>query len=77
MHLWLPRKYFIIETMIIWHYENEKMVKNKVFLFEFSYINKDLYLDKNFNHLKLRYADPCNFFAKRALVSQPNMLAVA
>ena len=31
----------------------------------------------NFNHVKLRYIEPCNFLTKRALVSQQSTLAVA
>ena len=30
----------------------------------------------NFNHVKLRYIETCNFFTKRALVSQQSMLVV-
>ena len=31
----------------------------------------------NFNHVKLRYIEPCNFLTKRALVSQQSTLVVA
>ena len=31
----------------------------------------------NFNQVKLRYIEPCNFLTKRSLVSQPSMLVVA
>ena len=31
----------------------------------------------NFNHVKLRYIEPCNFLTKRTLVSQPSTLVVA
>ena len=31
----------------------------------------------NFNHVKLRYIEPCNFLTKRALMSQPSTLMVA
>ena len=31
----------------------------------------------NFNHVKLRYNEPCNFLTKHALVSQQSTLVVA
>ena len=31
----------------------------------------------NFNHVKLRYIEPCNFLIKRASVWEPNILVVA
>ena len=31
----------------------------------------------NFNRVKLRYIEPCNFLTKRALVSQQSTLVVA
>ena len=39
---------------------------------QFLLFNEHLYLERNFNHLRLRYSDPCNFLTKRALVSQPS-----
>ena len=73
MHLWLlPRKYFIIETITFWNWEwlnDEKHVFSK-----FYYINKHVYFEKNFNHSKLRYTDPCNFLTKCALFSQQSTI---
>ena len=43
------------------------------FLFKFDYINKHLHLGKDLKHFKLIYTDPCNFHAKRALMSQPSI----
>ena len=40
-------------------------------------INKQLYLEKISNHLKLKYTEPCNFLTKRALVGQPSALVDA
>ena len=31
----------------------------------------------DFDHVKLRYIEPCNFFIKRALVNQSSTLVVA
>ena len=45
-------------------------------MFKFHYIIKQLYLEKSFNHLKLRYTDLHNFLTKHALMSQPSTLAV-
>ena len=54
------------------------MMKNSYFfLSEFNYINEYFYFEKNFNHWKLRYTDPCNFLTKRELVSQQCTLVVA
>ena len=39
-------------------------------------MNQDLYLEKNFDYLKLIYTDPCNFLTKRALVSYSIMMLV-
>ena len=36
-----------------------------------------MYLVIDFNHLKLRYIEPCNFLTKRALVNQQSMLVAA
>ena len=33
--------------------------------------------ETNFNHLRLKYTDSCNFLTKRMLVSQPSRLVVA
>ena len=52
-------------------------MKNSSFLSKFNNINKQFYLEKNFNHLKLRFSGPCNFLTKRTLVSQPSTLVIA
>ena len=44
---------------------------------KFNYINNDLWLVKNNNHLKTRYTELCNFLTKRAWVSQQCTLVVA
>ena len=67
----------------VFHYRNSNILtlwewlnsENQFFLFK--YIIKHLYLEKHFNHLKLRYTDLRNFLTKRALVSQPIKLIVA
>ena len=51
--------------------------KKQLFWWKFSYVNNHLYLVINFNHVKLRYNEPCTFLAKRALVSQQSKLVVA
>ena len=43
----------------LWEWLNDE---KQLLLSKFNYINKHLYLEKNSNHLKLRYPDPCNFF---------------
>ena len=43
----------------------------------FRYVNNDLSSVINFNHIKRRYIEPCNFLTKRALVSQQSTLMVA
>ena len=49
----------------------------QVFWCKFSYVNNHLYPVIDFNHVKLRCMEPCNFRTKRALVSQPSSLVVA
>ena len=51
--------------------------EKQLFWCKFSYVNNHLYLVINFNHIKLRYIEPCNFLTKRALVSQQSTLVVA
>ena len=63
--LWLPRKHLTIETVMFWNYGNDQMMK-KFFSSKFNYINKHLYLENNFNHLKQRYTDLCNILTERA-----------
>ena len=58
----------------MWGCSNDE---KQFFLFNVNNINRHLYLEKNFIHLKLRYTNPCNFLTKRALVSQPSTLMVA
>ena len=58
----------------LWEWLNSD---KQFFSFAFNYINKYLHLENNFNHLKLRYTDPCSYLTKRALVSQPTTLVVA
>ena len=60
--------------LTVWEWLNDEKL---FFLFKFNYTNRRLCLEKNFNHLKLRYTDLCNFFAKRALVSQPTTVEFA
>ena len=57
--------------LTLWEWLNGE---NQFFLFKFNYVIKHLYLEKHFNHSKLRYTDKCNFLTKRALVSQPTRL---
>ena len=40
-------------------------------------VSKHFYFEKNFDHSKLRYRDPCNFLTKHALVSQQSTIVVA
>ena len=61
-----------IFTMCEW-LNDEKQLS----FFNFYYIIQHLYLEKNFNYLKLRYTDPCNFLTKHAVLSQPSMLVIA
>ena len=51
--------------------------KTQLFWCKFSYVNNHLYSVINFNHVKLRYTEWCNFLTKRALVSQQSTLVVA
>ena len=44
---------------------------------KFSYVNNHWCSVINFNNVKLRYNEPCNFLTKRALVSQQSTLGVA
>ena len=44
---------------------------------KFSYVNNYLYSVIDFNHVKLRYMELCNFLTRRALVSQPSTIVVA
>ena len=39
MHLWLPRKYFIIEMVIFGLWDNDKMMKKQFMLCKFNGIN--------------------------------------
>ena len=43
----------------------------------FSYVNNHLYSVIDFNHVKMKYIEPCNFLTKRALVSQQSTIVVA
>ena len=65
----------IIEMVIVSHCENDYVMQH-LFQSKFNYSNKDLYSEKNFNHLKLRYINPCKFLTKAGLVSQPNRFVV-
>ena len=61
--------------VVAFHHRNNNILKlwewwndeKEFFLSKFNHINKHLYLENNFNHLKLRYPDPCNFLTKRVL----------
>ena len=57
--------------LTLWEWLNEG---KHFFVFKFNYINEHLCMEKNFNHLKLRYTDPCNFLTKCALVYGPCMI---
>ena len=52
-----------------WEWLNDE---KQFFLFNFA--NNHLFLNNNFNHMKLRYTDPCNFLTKRAF-GEPIKLA--
>ena len=43
----------------MWKWLNDQ---KQSFLFYVNYDNQHLYFEMNFNHLKLRYTDPFNFF---------------
>ena len=58
----------------LWEWLNDE---KEFFLSKFNYVNKYFYFEKNCNHSKMRYTDPCNFLTKRALVSQQSTLVVA
>ena len=58
----------------LWEWLNDE---KRFFLFKFNYINKHMYLEKNFNHFELKYTNTCNFVTKRALVRQPSTIVVA
>ena len=64
----LKRKYFETVMMVKW--------QKHLFWCEFSYAKNRLYSVINFDHVKLRYIEPCNFPTKRALVSQQSALVV-
>ena len=72
----VAKEVFIMETVVFWHRDNCEMTKN-LFWCKFSYVNNHLYSVFNFNNVKLRYMEPCNFLTKRALVSQPSTIVVA
>ena len=67
----------LYHTVLFCHCDNDWMMKKQFSLCNLNYINNHLYSVKNFNQLKLRYTDLCNFLNKRALVSPPRMLVVA
>ena len=73
----VAKEVFIMETVIFWHCNDGQMKKNNSFFYKFSYINNHLYSVINFNHVILKYIEPCNFLTKFALVSQPSMLMIA
>ena len=73
----LTKEVFIMETVVFWHHDNGWLPKKQLFWCKFSYANNHLYSVINFNHIKLRYIEPCNFLAKHILVSQPSTLVVA
>ena len=54
-----------------------KLRKTTLFVFISATVNNHLYSVINFNHVKLRYIEPCNFLTKRAMVSQPSTLVAA
>ena len=60
--------------LTLWLWLNDE---KQLFWCKFIYANNHLYLVINFNHVKLRYIEPCNFLTKRALMSQQSTLAVA
>ena len=87
---WIVNIYYIIAGRAcevakeVFHHRNVNILtrwelsnnENKSFWLKFNYINI-LYSKFNFNRLKLKYTDPCNFLTKRALVSQLSTLVVA
>ena len=60
--------------LTLWEWLNDE---KQFFRWKFSYVNNHLFSVINFNHVKLRYMEPCNFLTKRALVSQPSTIVVA
>ena len=52
-------------------------MKNNSFGAKFGYVNNHLCSVINFNHVKVRYIELCNFLNKRALVSQPRTIVDA
>ena len=72
------KQVFIMETVVFWHCDDQWLNDEKqLFWYKFSYVNNHLYSVIDFNHVKLRYIEPCNFVTKRALVSQQSTLVVA
>ena len=65
----VAKEVLIMETVV--QYFDEKL-----FWCKFSYVIKYLYSVINFNHVKLRYIEPCNFLVKHALLSQPSKRAM-
>ena len=60
--------------LTLWSWLNDE---KQLIWCKFSYVNNHLYSVINFNHVKLRYIEPCNFLTKRAFVRQQSTLAVA
>ena len=60
--------------LTLWSWLNDE---KQLFWCKFNYVNNHLYSVINFNNVKLRHIEPCNFLTKRALVSQPSTLVVA
>ena len=62
----VAKEVFIIETVVFWHWDNGWMTEKQLFRCKFSYVSNHLYSLINFNHVKLKYIEPCNFLTKRA-----------
>ena len=60
--------------LTLWSWLNDE---KQLFWCKFSYVNNHLYSVINFNHVKLKYIEPCNFLTKRAFVRQQSTLVVA
>ena len=60
--------------LALWEWLNDE---KQLFRWKLSYFNNHSYSVINFNHVKLRCTEPCNFLTKRALVSQQSTLVVA
>ena len=76
VHLWLSREFCHKNGSILtlwWWLNDEK----QLFWCKFSYGNNRFYSVIDFDHVKLRYIELCNFFIKRALVNQSSTLVVA